>query len=150
MKKIVVLLFFSILLISLTACVSHVEDTNGEDNYTIETFSDDDIVNSKISHISFGSMISRTNGKGNAHIKKFSGVYELENFKLDNEYLKIEVDSECFSGNFALVLIVDNQIIKIFENNSTETYEIEKANGNFRLRMVGESANIKVEYEISK
>ena len=44
MKKISRFILLIILLLTLTGCVEHIEDTNGENNYSLETITDQDIL----------------------------------------------------------------------------------------------------------
>ena len=47
MKKIFCLLLLTLVTVTMTSC-SHIEDTNGEDNYSVVSFTDEDILSIEI------------------------------------------------------------------------------------------------------
>lgn len=135
-KYFLIMIFFMFL--SLTAC-THIGDTNGDQDFTIETFTDLDIIN-KSSHMALGFVESNLNGKITIKAKKFSGVYGIYSVNANNEPLSITVESSCSSGNLRIVLINDETIIGDYEINTTDSIDIENANGKYIVKIVGESA----------
>jgi len=138
-KKIIFLFLFVFILVTFSGC-THIEDTNGAEDYTIETFTDDDIIK-KSSYSALGFVETNINGKITIKISKFSGVYEITSLNPKNETLVFTVESKCSLGNFRIVLIKDDAIIRDILINTTEKVEIENANGKYIMKIVGESAN---------
>ena len=147
MKKIFLSLTILVFIFLMTGCKAHIEDTNGADNYSLETFSEEDKV-SPGWHLSVGAISSQVGGKGTFSAKKFSGVYTLYETYIetsDSCYFDIEVKS----GNLEVLLIHDDQIIKSVELNTTSRFTI-NTKGKVSLRVIGESANFSIAYEFTK
>ena len=143
MKRIcflVVLVFVSMMLIS---CNSY-EDTNGLDNYTLQTITDDNILDG----MNCSEMMSShtyINNKYKDSIKKLNGVKELNSF---NKPFKIVLDFEVNNGNTKLVLCTDNEIIHVFDVNKNEQEFVSNLNEKVYLKVAGEDLGFKLEYEI--
>ena len=93
MKKVLMILFVCLLMIVLTSC-QHIEDSNGPDDYSVTTFTDEDILKGYNSHISIGMFrnSSYSNGvlKGTYKVSKLSGIYKVNNFKYNNTIINFE------------------------------------------------------------
>ena len=93
MKKILCLLLL-FMVFGLTSC-SHIEDTNGPDNYSLETFSDEDIIYGSSTSTTF--MVLETysvlNGKstGSYSVGKLSGVITVLEDDWSNRKLKFDI-----------------------------------------------------------
>ncbi|HHU55466.1 MAG TPA: hypothetical protein GXZ48_02085 [Acholeplasmataceae bacterium] len=148
--KIKYIVLLIILLISLGGCFKHIDDTNGDDDYTIETFSDADITKSSSSYVMYGSTTTSMNSKTEFKVQKFSGIRTLETVKASNETIIFNFDSQCISGNLRIVIVQGEEIIKDVNINGQSTVTIENANGTYILKVVGESAKFKLEYSIEK
>ena len=151
MKKIALVLFLS-LTITLTSC-SHIEDANGSNNYSIVTFTDDDIINGNHSSIEVGTMkssSSTSNGiKGKYSSAKLSGIIEVEKYKSTKENLSFEIEIKCESGNAMLVIVSDDEIVKKIEANQNITFTIDNNKKYYKLMLIGESAKVSVKYEFN-
>ncbi len=148
MKVKYVLLFpmMIVLLLCLCSC-SQIEDTNGEDNYQLQTISDERIISGKGSTVKVGSVSTTINNKGTYKVKKFSGVETIFSIDGSNNRITLTIISEIKSGNFKIVLVNEKQIVKVFDLNCTQSVTIENATGRFDLKIAGESANFSIEYE---
>lgn len=147
MKKIVSIFCPLILIFCLSAC-SHIEDTNGEENFELNTLSDSDIINgtSVKANVVVQSFIIN---KGKLKISKLSGVKLVDTFNLFNEDLTIVFNTKVKSGNFKLVVIYNGRIDEI-PINTTYEYKLENALGECIVKVAGESAKFELEYEYNK
>lgn len=90
------------------------------------------------------------NNKVKMKVKKFSGVELLDSIYVKNKKLTIKLSSEVKSGNFKIVVIKDDEIIKVLNiNEANQEFVIENANGEYLLKVAGESANFSIDYEIN-
>lgn len=146
MKKIVSILFVLVFVLCLLAC--HVEDTNGDDNYDLETYTDEDIIEGTNITTTF-SYQSYVNNKGKFGCSKMSGVKLIDTFHCNNGTLRIEFTSNVTKGNFKLVVVHDG-IIDVIPINQTYVYEVNNALGDYEIKVVGESAKFEMTYEWEK
>lgn len=130
---------------------SHIEDTNGPDNYSLQTITDQNIRDLDIGAIGSGkSSGSFINGTV-YHSKTFSGVDVIHQEDLWTTGLLIRVyDYTIEEGNFRLLVMVDDDILHEFVPNGDpiQTCELGKIDGLFSIRIAGESANYSFRYEI--
>ena len=144
MKKILFILI-TLSLVFLTGC-GHIEDTNGQDDFSLETISEDDI----ISNSSSASTVSFTKTVGNkteVSIKKFSGVKSIyKKYSADGEYT-FDFDVKCNSGNLAVFLVYDDEIVKIIPVNETSSFSY-SFEGTFEVKIAGESANLEITFVV--
>lgn len=146
MKKIVSIFFVLVFVLCLSAC--HVEDTNGDDNYDLETYTDEDIIEGTNITTTF-SYQSYVNNKGKFGCSKMSGVKLIDTFHCNNGTLRIEFTSNVTKGNFKLVVVHDG-IIDVIPINQTYVYEVNNALGDYEIKVVGESAKFEMTYEWEK
>ena len=122
----------------------HIEDTNGPDNFALQTLTEQQIID-----LSYGSV-------GGPHItnnilmgdmltfsaEKFTGVSEIlyDNYILPSDFEVTLYNFEVFGGNFKLVVVHENTIIAELEPGIDTYYRIEDITGYVSLRIVGESA----------
>ena len=125
--------------------IEHIEDTNGPDDYSLQTITEENIIKMDMGSIG-GPNISRgilTGDTVEFSAKKFTGVYEIlydnfigkSDFQLDltNYYIK--------GGNFKLVVVHDDEIVAELEPGMLVEYRLEDVKGYVSLRIVGESAS---------
>ena len=131
----------------LTGC-GHIDDTNGEDDFTLETISKDDMINNSIS----ASTVSFTKTVGNkteVTIKKFSGVKSIyKEYSANGEYT-FDFDVKCNNGNLAVVLVCEDEIVKEIPINETSSFSY-SFDGNFEVKIAGESANLEIYFVVEK
>lgn len=150
MKKISKLLLIGLSVLSLSSC-GQIEDTNGADDYSIVTISDERIISGS-SYSMMGSVSSHkttnTYSKGTFKCSKFSGVHEINSFTTKSNQLKYTIDFKVESGNCVLAIISDDEIIKKVEANTDTTFTLPYSSKQ-KLKVVGESAKFELEYYVS-
>lgn len=148
MKRKMLLSFLCIpLVLSLTGC-SHVEDTNGPENFSIVTYSDNQIVTNN-SYVFNNSFKTTKNNITNLSVKKFSGIYQLEKTIASNQNIHYSISSNVDSGNFMIVVVHEKRIVKKVEINNSNEFVINNASGAYLLKIIGESAHFSLSYSIS-
>lgn len=145
MKKLLCVVLAVILLLSCAGCVNlSYEDTNGEDNYALQTLTDADILRGASSSTVLSSKVT-VNDKTECKAKTMSGVVTLLEKKLNNEPLHITVSCKISKGNARLVLVLDDKIIHDFAlNTENQTFTLSNVTGKVRLKIAGESAGYEV------
>ena len=150
MKKILCLLLV-LLSVMLSSC-SQIEDTNGPDDYSIVTFTDEDILKGAINTITIGVFESSSfiNGelKGTYKVSKLSGMVEIEKISSDRSNINFDIDFTCESGNAMLVIVSKGRIVKKIEANEKVNFDITNSNDYYNLLLVGESAKASVKYKV--
>jgi len=119
-----------------------IEDTNGPDDYSLNTITDANIINRDI-----GAMnVSKESGLLNDGItfssKNFSGVYEifLTNFLGKSDFLMDVTGFDVTKGNFKMAVVNNDQIIAVVEPGMFAECYLEDLTGSLSLRIAGESA----------
>ena len=134
-----------------TGCtMEHIEDTNGADNYTLQTITDENII-----HLDMGSLGVNESWDSITNIttyssKKFSGVYEIfgENV-ITNRYEIILNHARVDEGNFRMVVVINDEIVHEFVlNELTQSVVLTDVRGYLSLRIAGESAKFMFDYYI--
>lgn len=123
----------------------HIEDTNGPENFDLQTITDEEIINMSTGSIG-GPKISRSILTGDAvefSAEKFTGVYEImyDNFIGTSDF---EVDLtayEIYGGNFKLAVVHNDEIVAVLEPGLFVEYRLEDITGYVSLRIAGESAS---------
>ena len=136
------------LCISLFGCSTETyEDTNGADDFTLQTITDENIVNLDVG----GAGMSRSETKLGPissveySSKSFNGVYEIEqtNFILPSDVAVYVGHLNVKSGNFKLAIVNDDAVIfEIPLDSFGDTYYFEDLKGHFAIRAAGESAAV--------
>ena len=148
MKRLLCTCLALAMLLSFSGCSMPVyEDTNGEDNYSLQTITDEDIVQG-ISTTKVMSSTVTVNRKTVCKAKTMSGVESLWEQKLENETLEIVVSCEITKGNAKLVLVVDDEIVHTFSlNEDNQRVTLENVTGEVSLKLAGEDAGYAVSFE---
>lgn len=130
--------------------LKHIEDTNGADNYSLQTITDENICKLDIGAlniIEYDELIGETvTYKSDC----FTGVYEVfrENM-VANRFEIIVHHAKVSAGNFKMVLCVDDEIVHTFTlNELTQNFVLEDVNGTVSLRIAGESADFQFDYYV--
>ena len=153
MKRLVQLVLVLGMCLALVGCGDEYEDTNGEDNFELQTITESNIINRDIGasglgyeEISVGDITSTE-----YESKNFNGVEQIymTNFigKSDiNVYIgHMNVES----GNFRLVVINDDKIIdEIPLDAFGDTFLYEDLKGEFAIHVAGESAAFNFHIEV--
>lgn len=135
----------------ITDDTTHIEDTNGDDNYALQQITDQNIV--KLDMGAIGGPNIKTSFVSDTetyYANKFTGVAEIYGENLITNRLTVTVNhAQVEKGNFKMVLLVGNEIVHEFSlNEFTQTYTIEDVSGYVSLRIAGESADFSFDYYI--
>ena len=142
MKRIFALLLTLALALSLTACGAvKIEDTNGPDNFALNTITDQNILNLDLPSGGYGTKTSGLLSKTVTHSgKDFSGVVEvLWTDMIAGDFVLDLMDFTVTGGNFRMVVVNEDRIIADIEPGTTQTL-LEGVKGRVALRIAGESA----------
>ncbi len=146
MKKISRFILLLILLLTLTGCVEHIEDTNGADNFSLETITDQDILNG-FPTISVRQSKVRKNNEYKYSVKKITGVEEVFKGSFKKENVAITINTSVEEGNARIVLVYKNQIIKQFMLNAdNQVFSMINVDGEIKIIVAGESAKINIDF----
>lgn len=129
----------------LLSSPEHIEDTNGEDNFELQTITEQQIVDMSIGSVG-GPKISKSILTGDTvefSAQKFTGVYEIlyDNFIGKSDFEINLTGYEIYGGNFKLVVVHNEQIVAVLEPGLFVDYRLEDIKGYVSLRIVGESAS---------
>ena len=142
MKRIFALVLTLALVLSLTACGSaKIEDTNGADNFALNTITDQNILKLDLpsagSGIKISGLLSKT---AEFSSKDFSGVVEiLWTDMLAGDFVLDLMDYTVTGGNFRMVVINDDKISADIAPGTTQIL-LPGVKGHVSLRIAGESA----------
>jgi hypothetical protein len=139
------------MLVTLTAC-SHIEDTNGEDDYSVVTFSDEDIIGGRGNTTTVG--VIETNSylndklKGTYKVSKLSGIIEIAEFDSKKKKINFDIELTCESGNVLIAIVSDGEIVRKIEANQEVNFEVSNNKEEYRILIIGESAKASVKYQV--
>lgn len=149
MKKIITIIFIIFLSFTLTSC-SHIEDTNGEDDYSLQTITEEEIVGNSYSSIKVGKFTTQNGRTIKQSVKKFSGIENIQSFKTTKGFISFTVSITVSSGNFMVVLVQEGKIIHKFLNNQeNQKFTVPENTGKVSVIVAGESANYNLKLEYS-
>ena len=152
-RKIFCMLLVCMLVAGLAGCGEVYEDTNGPDDYTLQTITDDDIINLKVGGAGISYKESNFMGITSSEYygKNFNGVHRLflTNYILPSDVTVsisyINVDS----GNFKMIAVLDDEIIQEFPIGTfSEDFYFENIKGAFAIYVAGESAAFEMNYSM--
>ena len=123
--------------------VEHIEDTNGPDNYSLTTITDQNIIKRDMG--ATGLSRSKSLLTGDTHTfssDKFTGVEEImyNNYILNSSDYFTIYNYEIKEGNMKMVVVLDDEIIAELEPGMVVEYDFKDVNGTLSLRIAGESA----------
>lgn len=145
MKKFLSILFCLCLCAALAGCGTQYEDTNGPDDFSLQTITDENIINLDVGASGLTYSESQFMGITSSEYsaKNFNGVEQLylTNFWLPSDFSVYIGHLNVKSGNFRLVAINNDEIIFDFPLDAFgETFWFEDIKGSFSVHVVGESA----------
>lgn len=146
MKKIASILLAGVLCLSLGGCGTEYEDTNGADNFTLQTITDRNIIAldtgaSGLRYTQDSADSTITSSEFSA--KAFNGVEQIyqTNFLLSSDVSVYIGHMNVKSGNFKLAVLNNDEIIQEIPLDAfNETFLFEDMKGDFSIRVAGESA----------
>lgn len=149
---IVFLLVVAVVLIELGGNMGGVyyEDTNGDDNFALQTISDEDILKGKTEADGLSGNVNSSTGEESYLSNSFSGVAMLfsqegngEDVEFTIEYLTVE------KGNFKMAVVVNEKIVHEFNlNERNQSYTVENSQGDVSLVVAGESAKCDFKFNV--
>ena len=130
--------------------LEHIEDTNGLDDFSLTTITDDDIISMKMGALNPAGVHRGKVDIGGVTIssgvkissENFTGVHEVlyNNYILPSDF---EVNLSGFtveSGNFRMVVVHEDEIVATIEPGLFAEYRLEDVTGRVSVRIAGESA----------
>ena len=125
----------------------HIEDTNGADNFALQTITEENIISQDFGSVG-GPTISRSILLGDTvefSADKYTGVTEIlyDNFIGASDFEVALSDFEVYEGNFQLVVVYNDEIVATLEPDTLVTYRLEDVTGYISLRIAGESASFR-------
>lgn len=124
--------------------VEHVEDTNGPDNYNLQTIRDHEIVEMSTGALGGPKRSQNVLTGDSIHFsaEKFTGVYEIlyDNLLGKSDFWISLTNYEITGGNFKMVVVHDDRIVATLEPGLMVDYRLEDVSGRVSLRIAGESA----------
>lgn len=149
MKKMLAFAIIAALaLLVLSGCASHIEDTNGSDDFSLQTITDQNII-SGMSSISVSSTKSSNSSRTTLKVGKFSGVKTLE--KLQSGSYEFTVTFNAEAGNCRLVICDDENILSDIDIEAKDqTITVKSNDSKLYLKIAGESAKFDIEYSYKK
>lgn len=142
MKKFFALLLAALLLLSCTACTSaKIEDTNGPDNFELNTITDQNILKLDLPSSGHGyktgGLLAKTIEFSS---KDFSGVVEiLWTDMIAGTFVLDFIEYNVTGGNFRMVIVNNDRIVDEIAPGTTRV-ELSDLEGYVSLRIAGESA----------
>ena len=146
MKKMLSVFCVICMCLALVSCGTEYEDTNGEDNFALQTITDENIINRDIgasgltyTEEDLGDFLHSSEYSS----KNFNGVEQLylTNFIAPSDIHVYIGHMNVESGNFKLVVINEEEIIHEFDLDTFgETFCFEDLTGAFSIHVAGESA----------
>ena len=131
--------------------LEHIEDTNGPENFTLQTITDDNIRALDLGALNVSQKTGLLTGDTVTYSSdKFTGVYEVFRENIITNRYEITVNhARVDAGNFKMVLCVDDEIVHTFAlNELTQTFVLEDVSGTVSLRIAGESADFQFDYYV--
>ena len=149
MKKLICALLAVFILLSFTGCGTRsYEDTNGEDDYSLQTITEADIIRGIGSSIFMSSTV-RNNHVTVCTARTMSGVAKLFELDLNGEDLDLTVSCSITKGNARLVLVINDEIVHDFGlKGMNQNFTLENVTGAVSLRIAGESTGYSIKYEL--
>ncbi len=139
-----------------------IEDTNGPDDYSLNTLTVNDVkISEKDSFSSFMSSSSYSGDKTKIKNKNliaadydkaiesaqsFSGILTINATLTDQDTVTFSVNSSVESGNFAIFIFIDGNYHSEIEINSKQTITLQNISGKtVCIKIAGEDANMRIE-----
>ena len=134
----------------LNSNLEHIEDTNGADNYTLQTIKDSNIINMDIGAMGLKTRKNKITRTTTYSSNKFTGVAEIYGQNIYGNRIEFTINhARVDAGNFKIVLLEDDEIVHEFTlNELTQTYVLKNPSGYISLRVAGESADFQLDYVV--
>lgn len=146
-KKMFIFLLAAMMCFSLTACGEEYEDTNGADDFSLQTITDENIIKRDIGASGL-SYSEEELGAGLESSEYYSDNFNgVEQIYLNTYFGKSDVTvyigtMSVEKGNFKMAVILNDEIIKeIPLDTFNEIFYFEDISGDFSIVVAGESAD---------
>ena len=123
----------------------HIADTNGPDDFSLQTITDQNIIDRSTGSIGgpsiSGSLLTGDTVEFSA--EKFTGVYEIlyDNYIAPSDFEVNLTNYHIHGGNFKLAVVHNEKIVAVLEPGLFVDYRLEDITGYISLRIAGESAS---------
>ena len=143
-KFIGIIMICTLIVVACCSCTSHIKDTNGDDNFSLATLTEEQVIknNSSVSNV---SVSNQWGNKYELKINKFSGVKELKRITVSGTQT-ITATVNVSAGNFRMVLVKDGKIAYDFEVNETSSTTVSA--GTYIIKIAGESAAFNLSFSV--
>lgn len=127
----------------LNSDLEHIEDTNGAENFELQTITDEDIAKIEMGSLNVTTSTDNITNMTEISSKKFTGVYEVlyTNLLGKSDFVLELYELEVNSGNFKMVIVHDGKIVKVLTEENYEETVLDDINGTVSLVIAGESAD---------
>lgn len=147
MKKLLCAALATMFSFTLVGCGETYEDTNGEDNFALQTITDENIIKQNIgaSGLSYSETEIGPITTSEYSAKNFNGVECIyETTYIGKSDVTVYVGTmNVKSGNFKMAVVLDDEIIKEIPLDAFgEDFYFEDIKGHFQLVVAGESAAV--------
>ena len=146
-KKLITILVIPFLL-CLTGCLASNKDSNGPNDYSLTTMTEDDIIENKRPVLEMGAIRKSINNKTSISVMKFYGIKVLEKIRPNGTDINLVIEPEVKKGNLAVVICTENTIVQeIPVNCGEQKITIPYRDEPIFLKVAGESAKYNLSYE---
>ena len=154
MKRFLWLLTVFCLCLALSGCGTQYEDTNGPEDFSLQTITDENIIHLETGASGLSYKESNLAGIQSTEYsaKNFNGVEQiyLTNFLLPSDIEIYIGHMDVKQGNFRLVVVNNDAIIhEIPLDAFGDTFRFEDLTGSFSVHVAGESAAFSFHIDIS-
>lgn len=135
----------------------HIEDTNGPDNYDLQTIDDSTLLYKNTSSFGrrpvYATSGEKSGAKASMHdydninfiMECMTGTKVIQTSYGKTDTLILNFDTKVHSGNCEIVILLDSKIYKRVDVNTQQTIEIENAKDKeFSVVIGAESANVEI------
>ena len=145
MRKFIAILLITCICLTIGGCGTTYEDTNGADNFELQTITDENIIHLETgaSGLAYKESNLGLLQRSEYYSKNFNGVEQiyLTNFVGSSDIYVYIGHMNVESGNFRLVVINDDKIIHELDLDTFgEEFLFEDLTGTFSIHVAGESA----------
>ena len=147
MKQTLCAMLALVILLSLPGCTpTSYADTNGEEDFSLQTLTERDLIQGTNTSKMMSSTVTMGD-KTTCKAQTLSGVEVLYEKRLKGETLDLVVSCQITKGNARLVLVLDDEIIHDFTlNKDSQHFTMENVTGKVYLKLAGESAGYTVSF----
>lgn len=123
--------------------LEHIEDTNGPEDFSLQTITDENIINEDMGALNVKSSTGLLSDGVTFSSDKFTGVYRimLTNFILPSDFDLDVTNFQVNSGNFKMAVVNEGKIVAVIEPDMFASCRLEGLTGTTSLVFAGESAD---------